>query len=430
MSDRSPPPPTDFQVPAPFWALGKLRLRIRPPDGGLGRVLQIPRPFALIGRGTGADLRINAPDASTRHVYLHLDHRGLFGVDLATRTGTRFVGATQAAAWLQPGDAFEIADHQIEVLEANLTLDASFQPSQIPESASETQGPTDPLADANEAKLVRLTLFPHQPPWEPRDVGSELLFIGRGPHCGIQVVGESVARIHAVLVRNAKDAYVVDLSGGRTQINDRPIPRAASVREGDVLALGSVRFEVRVLLPAASSFRPSPTKIPVERTQALLIPRDASGWSMPDLPAPFPADVQAQGAVLAWLVQTVQASQGEAVRRQGEFQHALTDMVRQICLDNASMLQEHLQRMESINTELASLRDEIRRRLGPAAPQAPPTPPPPPPLRIAPVEPPTDPEQSTSWLIDRVHSLEEENRSTWRDLLGRLGGGPQNRQAP
>ncbi|CAN5643641.1 hypothetical protein BH23PLA1_BH23PLA1_24640 [soil metagenome] len=420
MSDRSTPPPTECQGPAPLWALGQLRLRIRPPDGRPGRVLRIARPFALIGRGAGADLRINAPDASTRHAYLHLDHRGLFGVDLATRTGTRFSGAPLAAAWLRPGEAFEIADHQIEVLEAALDPNSPFPP---PGPASNAQGPIDPLADASKSSLVRLTLFPHQPPWEPRDVGSELLFLGRGLHCGIQVVGESVARVHAVLFRNAQEAFVVDLSGGRTQINDRAVPRAAPLREGDVLAIGSVRFEVRVLPPEAP--RPSlPTrKIPVELAETLLVPRESSGWSMPDLPAPFPNDVQAQGAVLAWLVQTVQASQGEALRRQGEFQHALTDMVRQICLDNASMLQEHLQRMESINTELSSLRDEIRRRLGPTGPSAPPTPPPPPPLRIAPVEPSTDPEQSTSWLIDRVHRLEEDNRSTWRDLLGRLGGG-------
>ncbi len=427
MSDRSPPPPTDSQGPAPLWALGRLRLRIRPPDGGPGRVLRIARPFALIGRGTGADLRVNAPDASTRHAYLHLDHRGLFGVDLATRTGTRFSGAPLAAAWLRPGEAFEIAGHRIEVLEAALSPDspAPLSSSQTLGSAGQTpsQGPIDPLADASKTPLVRLTLFPHQPPWEPREVGSELLFLGRGPHCGIQVVGESVARVHAVLFRNAQNAYVVDLSGGRTQINDRAVPRAAPLREGDILAFGSVRFEVRVLPPEVPRASPPTRKIPVELAKALPIPREVSGWSMPDLPAPFPNDVQAQGAVLAWLVQTVQASQGEALRRQGEFQHALADMVRQICLDNASMLQEHLQRMDSINTELSSLRDEIRRRLGPAAPQAPPTPPPPPPLRIAPVEPPTDPEQSTSWLIDRVHRLEEENRSTWRDLLGRLGGG-------
>ena len=134
--------------------------------------------------------------------------------------------------------------------------------------------------------------------------------------------------------------------------------------------------------------------------------------------------------MLAWVVQIVQAGQGEALRRQGEFQHALTDMVQRICLDNAEVLQDHLRRMESINEELSALRDEIRRRLGPTAPPPPPAAPPPPPLRIASVEPQSaDGGQSTSWLIDRVQRLEEENRSTWRDLIGRLGGG-QDRRAP
>ncbi|CAN5913659.1 hypothetical protein BH23PLA1_BH23PLA1_04830 [soil metagenome] len=435
---KAAPPPNGPQIPAPLWASGRLRLRLLPPGGGPGRVLQIARPFALIGRGAGADLRINDPGASIRHTYLHLDSRGLFGVDLASRTGTRFRDAPLAAAWLRPGDLMEIADHQIELLEAHAEAEAP-PVNGLPRLAP-TLGvidPSDPLGDTGNAPLARLTLFPHQPPWEPQEARSELLFLGEGAYCAIRVEGESIARIHAVLVRTTTAAYLVDLSGGRTRINGRPVPRAAPLRESDVLALGSARFEVRIRpAEAIDQLHPDPDQdrdrrrpappLPVERTQALPIPRDASGWGFPELPAPRPAE--AQGAMLAWLVQAVQAGQGEALRRQGEFQHALTDMVHQICLDNASMLHEHLQRMESIHAELAGLRDEIQRRLGPSAPPMPPMPPPPPPLRIAPVEPPTDTGQSTSWLIDRVHRLEEENRSTWRDLLGRLGG--QDRRAP
>ena len=130
------PPKTGTHAPAPLWAEGGLRLRVRPPSGGPARVARISRPFALIGRGAGADLRINNPSASTRHVYLHLDHRGLFGVDLATRSGTRFRGADRATAWLRPGDTLEVADHRIEVLDARAD-------GQGPAGA-----PTDPLGDA------------------------------------------------------------------------------------------------------------------------------------------------------------------------------------------------------------------------------------------------------------------------------------------
>ena len=68
------------------------------------------------------------------------------------------------------------------------------------------------------------------------------------------------------------------------------------------------------------------------------------------------------------MVQMIQASQAEALRRQDEFQANLVRLVRQIQLDNAETLSGHIRRMEEINRELAGLRDEIRRRLdAPAA---------------------------------------------------------------
>ena len=57
-------------------------------------------------------------------------------------------------------------------------------------------------------------------------------------------------------------------------------------------------------------------------------------------------------------------------------------------------------------------------------------PPPPrpkgPPLKLpTATAPPTDPEAATAWLLNRVSQLDEANRSTWRDLLGRLGTPPR-----
>ena len=130
------------------------------------------------------------------------------------------------------------------------------------------------------------------------------------------------------------------------------------------------------------------------------------------------------------------AQQGEAMRRQAEFQTALTGLIRQMQEDQATLLSSHLERTESIQQELAALRQELDRRLGgtpapePALPRAEP-------LNIDPAPKPSNPDASTSWLIGRINQLEEESRSSWRDLLGRLTGaapaasppdrGPQDR---
>ena len=106
----------------------------------------------------------------------------------------------------------------------------------------------------------------------------------------------------------------------------------------------------------------------------------------------------------------------------------MTEVLRQIQADNATLLNRHLQRIESIDREIAGLRAEPGRR------NARPAPPPPPdavPLRIkrpdpASSLPPDEANASTTWLLKRVNQLEDENRSAWQNLLGRLS---QSRKA-
>ena len=98
----------------------------------------------------------------------------------------------------------------------------------------------------------------------------------------------------------------------------------------------------------------------------------------------------------------------------------MTEVLRQIQHDNATLLNAHLQRIESIDHEIGALRAELERR------HARPTPPPPrrrpPPDRPPRPRPaaPGDSDASTTWLLQRVNQLEDENRSAWKDLLGRL----------
>jgi hypothetical protein len=139
---------------------------------------------------------------------------------------------------------------------------------------------------------------------------------------------------------------------------------------------------------------------------------------------------EAQGALLAWIVGAIQSGQGEVLRRQGEFQNALTQILRQMQQDSATLLTAQLDRIESIDRELASLRAEIDRRNGAIGPVRP-APPNVEPLKIArPAsnagDSPTASRASTTWLLDRVNQLEDENRSAWKDLVSRLS---QSRKA-
>jgi hypothetical protein len=254
----------------------------------------------------------------------------------------------------------------------------------------------------------------------PRALGSELVFIGRGDSCGVRIEGATASRVHGVLVRTASSAYVVDLIGRGTWLNGQPVIGASPLRDGDTLAIGSAQFGIRLTPPST---------LPAHRADG---PSQVPGFpeiGLPPMPSSVPAE--AQGAVLAWMMGALQAGQSEILRRQGEFHLALTRLVQQMQQDNAEMLKEHLDRMERIDRELAGLRAEIYRRFGSAEAasaqargstgrqSALPSD-----LRIEPVPKPpeTDSAAAAAWLIQRVGQLEDEQRSTWKDMVGRLTG--------
>src|SRR5450432_3940599 len=113
--------PSNGSGPPALWADGEMMFRV----AGLGgsesdRLVKILRSFAIVGRGDGADIVINDRNVSTRHTYLHLDHRGVYAVDLVTRTGTRLNGEARMVGWLRPGEWLEIAGRKIELVRIRL----------------------------------------------------------------------------------------------------------------------------------------------------------------------------------------------------------------------------------------------------------------------------------------------------------------------
>ena len=119
----------------------------------------------------------------------------------------------------------------------------------------------------------------------------------------------------------------------------------------------------------------------------------------------------------------LQSRQDDSSRRQAEFQTELVRLVAEIHRDNHAVLNRHLERADAIHRELSEIREEMKRRFGDAGPGLPAlSGPRPAPLKIAPAAPPDNPEAAANWLINRVNQLDQESRSSWKDLLGRLSG--------
>ena len=259
-----------------------------------------------------------------------------------------------------------------------------------------------------------MTLYPAGEPESPLALNSELVFLGRSSACGVSVDEPLSARVQCVIVRTETSAYAVNLLGRDTSINGRPLRYAEPIENGDVLAVGGSRFDCRILSPDATAILPI----------AAHLPRPEPNLALPT-PPPGLFEGANQGEVLAWMMGTLQASQNELSRRQETFQREIVQAIRQLQTDNREAIETHLKSVQKLDDGLSALRDEVRRRFGPTVAPPRPSVPKVPPLKIAPGPGPSEADRNaaTAWLIHRVNEIEEESKSSWKALLGRLGRG-------
>jgi pSer/pThr/pTyr-binding forkhead associated (FHA) protein len=363
------------EVRGPLWVDGQFTVKVRVPGSDSARVFRVRRAFALIGRIPGADFRIDDPGVDDRHAFLMLDHRGLLGVDLLTRTGTRFAAEDAPWSWLGPGDLFEIAGHRIEVVQLRVDGKTIHPPLSS----------DNPFAEVHASKLAAVTLEPLDAPGPPWMLGSALGFVGSGDACVIRVENPSVAPIHCALLRTPNFAYVIELLGPRTLLNDKKLEGGSMLLDGDALTIGSARFLVKIDTSA----------IPRITTLAL---KSASSTEL----ALNPPET-----ALARILESADPGMDGAT-------HQILDVLRQFQADTATLLEAQFERIAMLNREIASLREEIKNTRGPVEPPAAP-------LRLD-LKPPAraTSDESATWLLDRLSTLETESRSTWKDLLGRI----------
>jgi hypothetical protein len=332
-------------VPAPAaasWARGRFVLR-----AGASAPVEIRRPFATIGRGAGADVVLDAPGVAARHVYLHLDRRGLFATDLATRLGSAVGPSGGPCGWLHPGEAVALAGRWVELLDLEL-----FDP------APGGHDGADPLCD-EAGPLPRVVLDPGHGA-SPLVLRSELACLGRASACGVRVADPALAPVHCVLVRAARGAFVANLAGRGARLDGRPLRGAAALRDGMSLAVGASRFTCRV--------RPAGAEAEVQALPPLPPRLAAASLGLPPGAAPPASALDGDAdALVAWLLGALHAMQGELLRRQDAFRRDVLGVLRRLQGDHAAAVAAQLERAEALHRDLVALRREVRRRFGPAS---------------------------------------------------------------
>ena len=382
-----------------LWIDGQFTIKVRSPGAESGRTFRVRRPFALIGRIQGADLRIDDSTVNDRHTFLLMDQRGILGVDLVTQTGTRFAGADTAWSWLGTGDILEVAGHRVEILQ----LKANATTINPPLSND------DPFGPATEARLASLTLEPLDHSGQPWQLGSTLAFMGSGDACAIRIDNPSASSVHCALLRDQTGAYLIDLIGQRTLCNGQAIQGATRLLNGDRVTIGSERFIVHI----EQNTLAHPNERETQRS---------STSTSHDIVLHRPVE---QASLVARLVESSPEENLSA--------SVILDALRQFQSDAATLLEAQLERIDMLQREIASLRQEVRN--APSGPRPAPRPKAPPlRLDLMPPAPPPPSEASNpasaTWLLDRINSLETETRSTWKDLLGRITTSIQPRPQP
>jgi pSer/pThr/pTyr-binding forkhead associated (FHA) protein len=369
-------------------------LRVEGPAQGN---IDIRWPYALIGRASDCDVVLDDPAVASRHVYLHLDPRGLFAIDLASHSGSRIGPEKRLSSWLAPGDAVRIGGWHI-VLTA-LQLDARDPHGH--------RG-ADPLVDVVARPLTEVMLYPERS--SPLVLHSELVFVGHSRACGIWLDDDAVEPVHGVLIRGERAVYIVDLAGHDVAINSRWLHAPAALRDGDVLTVGRSRLECRIAPPKGPGRLQS-----LERAGSCNgVPVAAELSSEPVIPGPWSVP-RGQEQLVSWLLGLLQATQGELFRRQSDFQREMQQALRRLQNEQASALVRQLEKMEELHREVAGLREEVRRRYTPAElsrrPESPRAL-----LRSPSGQPsPADDGATAAWLMHRIQQINQESRAALRN---------------
>ncbi len=409
----------------PYWIEARVVLEILEPGGSSALTISIAKPFGLIGRTPEADVRFDDRSISTRHAYLHADSRGLFVVDLATRTGTRFDGKPAPCGWLLPGESIEIAGRFFRL--AALEVDGHL--------VSPPPCGSNLLADSKDAPLCGLSLEPVGQRGVSWALGSELVFIGRGDSCGIRLNQANVARTHCALFRTTHGAYLIHLPGQPTLVNDQTPRGAIALNDGDAISIGQARFIARIAPPESLSRElvrmPSPHLI----NKSANLPSLSELGGLPSIDGrAFPIELippDSREAVIGWMLGTLHAGQSEILRRQDELQQSVAMILTHLQTDTTHRFDTQRDRIEGLAAELARIEANSKSTPSHSNQLHLPAGEPRRPARDLPPAPEIDPARSletAAWLLERIDRVGHKNKFSLRSLLA--GRGPRKSDTP
>jgi pSer/pThr/pTyr-binding forkhead associated (FHA) protein len=210
-------------------------------DGTESRLRLLYQPFAVIGRDLRADVVLDHPDVSRRHVYLQVIDGRVFWIDLESRTGTRGERETQRFGWLEGRRTFCVGPYVVRrrAGDDQQATSKNDRPS-LPRDTPLVARPWTVGAQFEVA--LEFLNGPSQSMLKPAH--RVLSLIGSASGCKFRLTDPSVSRFHGSLLQTSTGLWIIDLLGQKgITINDVPV-RCSRLVEGDIVRIG--RYEIRV----------------------------------------------------------------------------------------------------------------------------------------------------------------------------------------
>ena len=362
-----------------------------------GHLRLFHQPFALIGRDTQADIVLNHPHVSRRHVYLQVVDGQVFWVDLESRTGTRVDGSCQKSGWLDGDRPITVGPYLIRQFVGDRAITDPLHEQTRPGplvtvASSESQLPVVALEFLNGPSQA--TIWP---------VRRTMSLIGSASGCKFRLTDTSVSRFHASLLRTPTGLWIVDLLGqGGVFVND-VVLRFSPLTDGDQLKIGRYLIRVVFHIDQKGSHGGSPNRLS-EKLEAQPMHHDrdslgpfAPGWTSvaaraggsmeltlgTQLPATVPTFKSlrpievADGEIIAPF-KLASAEMGESVlvplvnqfglmqqQMFDQFQQAMAMMVQMFGTmhrDQMATIREELDRLRELTDEFNALKNELASR--------------------------------------------------------------------
>lgn len=311
--------------------------------------VDLGKPFAIVGRGSDADLSLNHLQVSRRHVYLQALEQGVFWIDLASRMGVKINGETQTFGWLTPTDVMSVGPFE-------LRLSGSPSDTTIPITPQVNPLMNDPSASRwPPIRLVFDTSKLSIPTWT---VQSQMVLIGRSVRCRIRINSQEVSGFHCALIRTDAGLWLVSLLGRETLVNGISV-RSTRLKSDDELQIGNQTIRVRYDVPPiemrvdAIEERPSlvPTTLPARVGQheepGQMLSRLVAGSS--------PEQVAFAETLLVPLVQQFSKIQQDMV---DQFQQTMMGMFNafgSLYQEQMTEFKQELEEIRLLTTELQTL---------------------------------------------------------------------------